>query len=453
MTKAQKNKTKLNYIINVKEFGAVDDGSDQSSKVQLALNAVPSGGGDVVIPPGVKFNVKSLTFPAKSNLIYKVDDDLSAPGQGSDIGSGEWVNFSVNSSFPAQPTGGAVNEWRFSSNFHPAIVVDARKDVTGGNSGLGTGQTLDEPVRASVNLFDEQTDAGRLIYENYASGSNFSMMKLHAWRRVVTLNGIGTAQWVSVPVEGTLITGQTSGARGFVLSVSAGATVVLWFSGKFVAGERLIDNNETTTATVTSVAFSVSSMAPLSQGLKRGNWAIGLPADAMRDAFVVGGKIASQKDRSPSFYVDETITAPGFVWVDSYENTTPNGFEVVYDTVPAAASRRLTLRKYNETSDRGHVGAISAHGTVVDSGTASLRAGSFNLGSVTRGGSTGRYDFTFTTSLTTANYRIMLSSQFKGHLTFDLKTTSGFSVFVSNAAGTDQWAPFDFDVVVVGGDI
>jgi hypothetical protein len=445
--------SKLRDVVNVRDFGAVSNGSDETAKVQLAINSLPANGGDITIPAGTKFNLKSLVFPAKSNLIYRADDDLSSPGPGSDIGSGEWVNFSVNSSYPAQPTGGAVNEWRFSSNFHPAIIVDARKDVTGGNSGLGAGQTLDEPVRASLNLFDEQTDAGRLVYENYASGSNFSMMKLHTWRRVVTLNGIGTAQWVSVPSENTLITGQTSGARGFVLSVSAGATTVLWFSGKFVAGEKLIDNNETTTATVTSVSYSLTSMAPLSQGVKRGNWAIGLPADAVRDAFVVGGKIGTQKDRSPTYYVDELITAPGFVWVDSYENATPNGFEVVYDTVPAAASRRLTLRKYNSTTDMGHIGAVAAHCTVADPGTPVFRSGGFNFATVVRGGSTGRYDFTFTSALPTANYRVLLSSQFKGHLTFDLKTTSGFSVFVSNATGTDQWAPFDFDVVIVGGDI
>lgn len=444
---------KLRDTLNARDYGATGSGSNETAAVQLAINALPAGGGEVTVPAGVKFNLKSLTFPARCNLRYRVDDDLSSPGQGSDIGSGELVYFSANSSYPADPTGGAVNEWRFTAPFHPGIIVDVRKDVTGANSGLAPGQSLTEPVRGSWNILDEQTDAFRVVYEHYASGSNFSMVKIHAWRRVVVLNGIGTSQWASVPAEGTVITGTTSGAKGFVLSVAAGSTTVLWFSGRFVAGETVSDNNETTTATITSAVFSLTAMSPLSQGLKRGNWAVGLPADAVRDMFTVGGKIASQRTRG-TFYEDESILHPGFVWVDSYENPTPNGFEAIYDTSGAAASRRITLRKYNSTIDIGHIGAVAAHVSVNDpGGTPILRAGSFNVANVVRGGSVGRYDFTFANALPTANYRLMLSSQFTGHLTFDLKATTGFSVFAFNAAGVAQWAPFDFDVVVVGGDI
>jgi len=115
---------KMRDAVSVKDFGAVGDGANETSKVQLALNSLPADGGDIFIPPGVKFNIKSLTFPAKSNLIYRADDDLSTPGPGSDIGSGEWVNFSANSSYPADPTGGAVNEWRFTAPFHPGVVAD-----------------------------------------------------------------------------------------------------------------------------------------------------------------------------------------------------------------------------------------------------------------------------------------------------------------------------------------
>jgi len=444
---------KMRDAVSVKDFGAVGDGANETSKVQLALNSLPADGGDIFIPPGVKFNIKSLTFPAKSNLIYRADDDLSTPGPGSDIGSGEWVNFSANSSYPADPTGGAVNEWRFTAPFHPGVVADVRKDVTGANSGLGPSQSLTEPARASFNIMDEQTDSGRLVYEYYLSGSNFSSLQLHAWRRVVTLNGIGTAQWVSVPTEGTLITGTTSGAKGFVLSVAAGSTTLLWFSGKFVAGETVSDNNETTSATITSATFAITAFSPIAQGLKRGNWAVGLPADAVRDMFVVGGKISSQRTRG-TFYEDESVLNPGFVWVDSYENVPPNGFEIIYDTSVAAASRRLLLTKYNSTTPISQIGGLAAHATCTDgSGTPAVRAGSFNIASIVRGGSTGRYDFTFSNALPTANFRILTSAQFNGFITWDAKATTGFSVFVTNASGVAQWAPFDFEVVIVGGDI
>jgi hypothetical protein len=291
------------------------------------------------------------------------------------------------------------------------------------------------------------------VYEHYASGSNFSMVKMHAWRRVVVLNGIGTSQWASVPAEGTVITGTTSGAKGFVLSVAAGSTTVLWFSGEFVAGETVSDNNETTTATITSAVFSLTGMSPLSQGLKRGNWAIGLPADAVRDMFAVGGKIASQRTRG-TFYEDESILDPGFVWVDSFENPTPNGFEAIYDTSVAAASRRVVLRRYNSTVNVAQLAGPAAHGSFNDGGgTPVIRAGAYNIGNIVRGGSVGRYDITFTAALTTANYRICCSAQFNGFITWDSKATTGVSLFVTNVSGAAQWAPFDFDFLVFGGDV
>jgi hypothetical protein len=434
----------------------VGDGSNETSKVQLALNSLPAGGGDVQIPPGVKFNLRSLTFPAKSNLIYRADDDLSAPGQGSDIGSGEWVNFSANSSYPADPTGGAVNEWRFTAPFHPGVVVDVRKDVTGANSGLGTGQTTDDPVRASFNIMDEQTDTFRIIYENHLNHSNFAGVGVHVWRREVVLNGIGTAQWATLPAENTLITGVTSGAKGHLLSVGTTSTTLLWFSGHFQDGEKVKDNDETTTASIASVSFSLKSMPVLAQGAKRGNWTIGLPSDAVRDQFVVGGKIAVSTTRlSPAIHSEETIVNPGFVWVDSYERSTVNGYEIVYDTLAATeAQRRLHLTKYNSDTPISQIGGLAAHASFNDGGGAPyLKGGEFNVGGVVRGGSLGKYEVTFKTALPTAQYRVVFGAQFKGFLTCDLKTTAGFSIFVSNATGVDQWASFDIDFVVIGGDI
>jgi hypothetical protein len=279
------------------------------------------------------------------------------------------------------------------------------------------------------------------------------MLQLHAWRNVVTLNGIGAGQWVSVPPEGTVVTGTTSGAKGFLLSISAGATTLLWFSGKFVAGETVSDNNETTSATVTSASFATAPMSPIAQGLKRGNWAIGLPADAVRDRFVVGGKIGSQRTRG-TFYEDENILHPGFVWVDSYENAPPNGFEVIYDTTGAANARRLTLRKYNSNADIGHVGAVAAHGTINDgSGNPFLKPGWFNISAVARGAEVGRYLITFVNPMSSTNYRISFGSQFTGFLSWDAKTTNGFSIFVRNTSNAPVWPLFDLDITVTGGDI
>lgn len=448
--------SKMRDIKDARDFGAVVDGvTNNTAAVQSAINSLGVYGGTVYVPDGAKFNLRNLAFPARFNLEYRLDDDLSqAQLPGSSFASSERVLFSSNSSYPADLAGGAVNEWRLTGPFHPGLVVDVRKDL-GSNisSYLRPGQTVADPVRASWNIFDEQLDAFRVVYENYLTFSNFSNVSMHAWRRVVRLNGIGTSQWVSAPAENTLVTGTTSGARGFVLTVAGGYTDLLWFSGDFVAGETVSDNNETTSATITSVALTLTAFSPLAQGLKRGNWAIGLPADAVRDQLVVGGKIGSQRTRG-TFYEDEAILNPGFVWVDSYENSPPNGYEVIYDTSVAAASRRLLLTKYNSATPIAQIGALAAHASCTDgSGTPAFRAGSFNLNTIVRGGSTGRYDITFVNALPTANYRILATSQFNGFVTWDLKTVSGFSLFVTNSSATAQWAPNDFDVLVIGGDI
>lgn len=447
---------KMRDIRDGRDYGAVADGvTNNTASVQSALNALGIYGGTVYIPDGAKFNLRSLTFPARFNLDYRADDDLSqAQLPGSTIASSERVLFSSNSSYPLDVTGGVVNEWRLTAPFHPGMVVDVRKDLGAKIAPyLGPGQTIDEPVRASWNILDEQVDTFRVIYQNFASFSNFSSTALVGWRRVVRLNGIGTAQWVSVPAENTMVTGTTSGARGFVLTVVAGYTDLLWFSGDFVAGETVSDNNETTTAVITSAVLTTTSFSPLAQGVKRGNWAIGLPADAMRDQFVVGGKIGSQRTRG-TFYEEETILNPGFVWVDSYENSPPNGYEVIYDTSVAAASRRLYLTKYNSATPVAQIGGLAAHASMNDgAGSPVIRSGAFNIASVARGGSIGRYDITFTNALPTANYRILTSAQFNGFITWDLKATTGFTLFVTNASAVAQWAPFDFEVVIIGGDI
>lgn len=447
---------KLSEWVSALDFGGIADGAtDNTAAVQKALDALPTLGGIITIPAGCRFDLTALTFRQNCNMQYYANDDLSVPGQASDIGSGELVYFSANSSYPSDPTGAAVNEWRFTAAFHPGVVVDVRKDVQGANAYLRPGQTLENPVRASYNIMDEQTDAARLVYENYGMSSNFSSLQLHAWRRVVTLNGIGTAQWTTPPVEGDVVHGTTSGAAGYVISVSAGSTSLLWFSGRFAAGETVSDSNETTTATITSAVYSATPFAPISQGLYRGNWAVGLPADAVRDAFVVGGKIGSQRTRGGPFYENESVLNPGFVWVDSYENPSPAGFEAIYDTSVAANLRRVYWRKYNSNANIGQIGAVSGHATINDAaGSITIRNGSFNIASVVRnGGTVGRYDVTFADALPTANYRLSLSSQFTGFITWDVKATGGFSLFVYNAAGVAQWAPFDFDFTVVGGDI
>jgi hypothetical protein len=236
-----------------------------------------------------------------------------------------------------------------------------------------------------------------------------------------------------------------------VLSVGASSTTVLWLQGKFAAGEAVIDNNETTTDTITSVSFAITAMSPLSQGLRRGNWAVGLPADAVRDAFVVGGKVAAQKTRG-TFYEDEAVDHPAFVVVDSYENSPPNGFELTYDTTPGAALRRLTLRKYNSSADIGLVGATRA--ATGFNNSVNPASSSFNVSGVVRNG-TGDYTITFATAFVTADYMVSLAVSSPGDYAYTFsKAVGSCSIRVVGTGGT---TPKDLagvlDVVCHCGDI
>lgn len=444
--------SKLRDIINAFDFGAVADNvTDNTAAIQSALNALPTAGGTVQIPAGCRFNIKSLTFRQNCNLEYYANDDTSQPGPTSDIGSGELIYFSANSSYPSDPTGAAVNEWRYTAAFHPGVVIDARKDIQGANAYLRPGQSLTNPVRASLNYMDEQTGVGRVLYESYANGSNFSSMSFHAWRNVITLNGIGTAAWVSVPTEKTVITGTTSGAKGFLISVSAGATTVLWFSGRFVTGETVSDNNETTTATITSAVFATASYSPIAQGMFRGNWAVGLPADAVKDMFVVGGKIATTRTRG-TFYEEETILDPGIVWVDSYESTPVSGFEIIYDTSVAAASRRLYLTKYNSTTRISQIGGIQAYCGFTNA--LALSASSFNVASVTKNG-TGDYTINFINAAARADFTVSLSTEDPLQYAYVFAKTTGVVRIRIVTTGTSTLvdATGTINVQCLGGDI
>jgi hypothetical protein len=446
---------RINYIYFTSDmFGGLGDGSDETSIVQDALDAMEAPIYLLKISNGTKFNLASLTFPQNCNIEYQVNDDLSAPNPGGDIGSGERVYFSSNSSYPEDPTGAVVNEWRFTAPFHPGSCIDVRKSVSGGDAYLAPGQSRTNPARASMNIFDDQEGNWTKSVELYDTYSNFSGVKECTYRRTYTLNGIGTAQWSSVPTFGTLITGTTSGAKGFLMSVSAGATTVLWYSGKFVSGETVSDNNETTSATITTSVYSTTTTQPLTTGMVRGNWGIGLPPESntRRPLLGVGGMIGVQKTRTFSQYIDETIDHPGYEWVDSYEAATPEGFQIVYDTTAAAAARRLTLRKYQTSTDIGFIGAVRACTGFTD---AVLKAdSSFNVTSITKN-STGDYTINFTNAFARADFMVSLTTSAALEYAYVFTKTTSFVRIRVVTTGTTTLVNLTgvLDVICAGGDI
>jgi hypothetical protein len=452
--------TYKSWFVNASAFGALNDGTtNNTAAVQLALDSLETSGGIVQVSPNTKFNLQSLVFPQRSNLEFRMDDDLSRPNPSTTLGTNERVLFQANAN-----AGGIVNEHRITASFHPSMNIDVRRDVAGHDAHLGAGQvrvpTSSVPARASFNIFDQQVDAYRTAYEIFGGDySNFSGVTSHGWRRTVTITGVGTGAggFVSVPAVGTEVTGSVSGAKGWFLSATTTTTTLLWNSGKFAAGDALIDNNETTVNTASSVAFAIEPLQSFGQDLRRGNWSFGLPVGAGTDLLSVGGRVALLPTRTFSQYVDKTITHPGLVLSDLVSDVPTNGFVVHYDTTAAAASRRLTVRKISsateETTEAAHLNACRAHCNFGNAGGVSTSA--FNVASVTRTG-TGRYDIVFSRAMERNDYSVSISleeASTKGGYPLS-KTTSGFTLAVATLGGTtavDLTAAVS--IVIHGGDI
>ena len=171
----------------------------------------------------------------------------------------------------------------------------------------------------------------------------------------------------------------------------------------------------------------------------------------------VGGRVMAMPTRTFGQRVFKAITSPGYMLLDSVSGVPTNGFVMHYNTVPAASSRRVTLRKVvsgtEQTTDAANVGACTAHCTFDNAAGVSNSA--FNIASVTRTG-TGRYAVVFTRAMERADYSICISLEegsTKGGYPIS-KTTAGFTLAVATLGGT---VAVDLaalaSIAVFGGDI
>lgn len=396
---------KLRETVSTADFGAVADFStDNTAAVQAAIDSLGVYGGSVFNPYGCKFNLKNLTLPALVNMTYRANDEMSTPGSVSDIGSNELIEFSSNSSYPASPTGAIVNEWRFTAPFHPGFITDVRKDLTSAAAWARPGQSLTNPVRNSWNIADEQVGRFRVFYENYdlSTASNFSGVYFQGFKTIVRLNGIGTAAWSSVPAAGVRVTGTTSGAKGFVVSVDTGYTDVEWFSGRFQAGETVSDNNETTTATITTAVTTVTDLAWIAQDLLTGAWTCGnRPVGVGTEQLNISGNIKVVPTRSSSTAIPKTVTNPTCIWGDDPEAVSPNQLGLQYDTTVTAARRRLHQVRNDLTTWNGTICPVSAMVAFTDAALVDTNA--VNVASITNT-ATGKYTVAFTNNLARTAY-------------------------------------------------
>lgn len=426
--------------------------SDQTSAVQAALNALPSRGGKVIVPRGVNFNLQSLTLRQYCELEYYMNDDLSRPNPSTTLGTNELVCLVAHSTYTGtgSPVNlGIVNEWRHTATFHPGIGIDVRDDVTGHDTYLGSGQSRTDPVRASYNIWKSQVNMWQTLMINYASYSQYSGIYTQSYRNTVVLDGVGSSSggW-TVPTVGTTITGKTSGAKGYVLSIAASSTTVLWISGKFQVGEKLTNVTDST-ATVTTVTFSAALTQPLVQSLETGNWSVGLsPGNGAPSAFAVGGTIAVKPSMAFSQYIPYTVTNPGYLFTDA---TNANGYQIIYDCSVGAASRRIWLTNLAGTTKLGVMGATRAK--TAFSHSALIDTSAINIASITNT-ATGKYTVTFTNAFTRADYAVCIGSgDVADFPKYKNVGVSSVEIWNYNSAGTLTNLVGQVSVVCVGGDI
>lgn len=397
----------------------VPSAADQTAYINGALASMAPYT-TLCIPEGVKFHLRSLILPRHVNIEYTVGDDIDTYFLTSDIGSGERVYFSAHSSY--QPistlpdydtTGATVNEWRFTAPYHPGIVIDVRKDVPGHDAYLAPGQTRDDPVRASYNILDEQSDAAGWRYEFYgALYSKYSGVYQESYRRIQTLAGIGTASWPTVPNLNAIITGTLAGvpvAKGYFLSADGSSTTVEWITGRFLSGMtiRNADTGVTATATTTATATDVPLRnQPLNQSLRTGNWTFGLPPGSAVDLLSVGGDVGVNKTVSFSQHIEETITYPGFIWRKDLEVAPTVGASV--RQAASEDEKRLfayATPKYSASDVGGMLGAVCASASFGSSLT--VETSSFNIAAsgITKP-ATGRYRINFRRAMKNTKFAV-----------------------------------------------
>lgn len=396
-------------VISVKQFGAVEN-SDNTSLINTiisTLDTADSGRGlEIDIPRYCNFYLDQLTLGQRQTLTYWIDDDKSTT-QSSTKATNERVRFIANAN-----ANGIVNEDQIVGPYHPGQIVSVRKDVSGHDSYLGAGQSRLNPARASYNIRDEQQTVYRTVYENYATTSSiFAGTRQQGFGYRVTINGVGSSSFTTPPVKGDIIEGVDSGTIGILYSIDTNSMVVVWTYKKFQVGERLNDGDETTTDTITSTSVSTLSFTGLHTGRTEGNWTFGLPPDNDNlNPYIlgIGGKSVASLPRTAGQNIpaEMSLTETGFAFVDHLELATPNGFELVYDTSPAAASRRIELKKFGDSTAQSAIGLHRASTTISSSLIASFSA--LNVASITNP-STGNYTITFTNEFARADYRVQHS--------------------------------------------
>jgi hypothetical protein len=450
-TDAEIAATPTNYAFepgDARRYGGETDGGTYTTAVQTALDALPtgeSGGGTVTVPKNCKFDLSALSLPHRAIIEYYGGDDTS---DSSIVATNEKRVFIANANVD-----GIVNEYRIEATFHPGLIVNVRKSLDNHDGELGAGQARLDPARASINIADDDVVNYRTVYENYIDGftpDTSAGIRSHALKTHAVLNGITNTDFGGGPfTSANLVYGVTSGAVGLPLSAAASALTVLMLQGEFVAGEK-ITNGVQSTNTITSVTSTQIEGNSIATSMRTGYWGVGIPADLAPSPWHVAGRVSISPTRSGGIYQPDDWTSPRFAFIDTVD-TTAAGREIVYDTVPAAASRRLTVRDLGGTTNKGWVGGILAKCSFTN--TPAVENSAFNITSIART-DTGKYTVTIADDAARADYAITIgNSDVADRSVWKSRAVGSFEIWNYNTSDALADLTGEVSVVCVGGDI
>lgn len=419
-------------------YNAVPSGSDQTALVQQWITDIGTADGRLFIPDGVKFNKLNLTGMKRVNISYRADDETS-PSVISKPASGERFELVVTSSYPANALGGMAIERKLEGPLHPAWMINVTKSLSGGDGGLGTGQTRNNPARTSLNFQSDGVDFFRVLNEEYGvSFSNLTSTRMHTWRRQVTLVKT-TGNWTAS--VGDKIIGNASTAVGFVKSGGGTDTIIVeWYSGIFTAAETL-RNDTTATAnmgTVQTATFANSANAGLGFGSWNGAVTVGegSPGKAA-ETFVVFGNTMLVPTENLSLNKPYTVTKPT-LWFGTAADSTTDKLGIQLDpTSGTSGKKRLKVARNTTRADELMPVTSKAEFFLFDGDLVYDTVDARNIDSLVKvAATTGRYTINFVVDMAGTTYHPWGSP--------DAVTMPGWKVqFCTKAVGSVEMRVFD----------
>ncbi len=344
---------KLRDEVNAADFGAStsNTSAQNSTAIQAAIDA-NTNGGHIRVPKGCEFNFKTLDLSANEfDLLYTGKDEVDRD-EGSPPGTNETVHFSNNWK---QDGGGTtdVNEMRFESPHHSGFVINTRGELQKQGSA---------PYNSKASVIYMENG-----YNQFQTGQNVyndenKYFALQTWEVRQTL-GIGSNHFPSTPVVNQIVVGDTSGARGIILAVTATTLLVSWIRGTWQSGETVTANgtNQSTSSLPTVPTFTYNNKPFRFVASASGGNGFNTTPDRATSSLHVGGTFTMETAQGGGL----GSAAPRFTIVDDIESPT-TGF--AFDIDPVNGGLRLLDHNGSEVGTISE-GAFPSSVVVADAAT------------------------------------------------------------------------------------